>query len=404
MSRICETIETAVDVIERLQNAGHVAVFAGGCVRDFILEVEPNDIDIATSASPEQVEALFEKTVAVGKSFGVIRVIFDDEEFEVATFRKDSPNGDGRRPDSVEFSSMEEDAKRRDLTINALFFDPINDKIHDFVGGQADIKARNIRFVGNPDERIQEDKLRMLRVIRFASRGGWVLNQATANAVVRNAQNVKVVSAERIADELSKIFCQPKGYIGYEKLKDFCLWEHVLGGVAYDQGIRDALRHVQNDIIGNKVAAWSIVLSGCKNAREVLNGLRFDGDTVSRVCRVIENQAMFDNAKILKGSERMKLIAEKDFDISLILLRALNGGLRTAIANYLVDVKNSTPAGQIHPEKFVDGNDLIAMGVKPGKQIAKILQIIADEQREGRITNRDTAMEKARNLVAELSA
>ncbi len=172
MSRICETIETACDVIERLQNAGFEAVFAGGCVRDFILGVEPKDIDIATNATPEQVEALFEKTVAVGKAFGVIRVLYDEEEFEVATFRTDSSASDGRRPDSVSFSSMEEDAKRRDLTINALFFDPIKDKIYDFVGGQADIKARCIRFVGNAEERIEEDKLRMLRVIRFAARGG----------------------------------------------------------------------------------------------------------------------------------------------------------------------------------------------------------------------------------------
>lgn len=389
MSLIVEKIEIAVDVIERLQQAGHEAVFCGGCVRDFLLGKEPNDIDIATSATPEQVEALFEKTVAVGKSFGVIRVLVDEEEFEVATFRKDSSDSDGRRPNSVEFSSMEEDAKRRDLTINALFFDPIADKIYDFVGGQADIKARNIRFVGNPDERIEEDKLRLLRVIRFASRGGWVLNGATAEAIVRNAQNVSVVSKERVADELTKIFCNPLAHLGYCKLNDFHLFSKVLPPI-WNYKVNNALRKASDDLVNNKILAWAIVLGHCEPqvAREILVGLKFDSDTTNSVVNIIERQMDLVGAKHLKGSERMKLIANRDFGNMMLWLAAYSYDIEH---EYLSRVRESTPASQINPDTLVDGNDLIAMGMKPGKAFKDILAKVKDEQREGRITTREQA-------------
>lgn len=443
MSQFLDSFESACDVIETLQNAGHQAVFAGGCVRDILLGVEPKDIDIATSATPDQVEALFPKTVAVGKSFGVIRVLYDGEEFEVATFRTDSKSGDGRRPDSVSFSSMEEDAKRRDLTINALFLDPIAEKFFDFVGGQDDIKARRIRFVGNPEERIEEDKLRMLRVVRFACRGGWHIEPKTHQAVLRNAEKISVVSRERIADELTKILTHKFAWQGFRALLEHNLWEHTVPAVAdlvsctqepkwHPEG--DVFRHTElmlkfagEKLVGNPVLAWGIVLhdiakphtwakdangritahghaeKGAEVARDILNNLRFDGDTVNSVCNLVAQHMKFWTCKEMKGSTRMKLIADKDFDNMLELHRcdalASNGDL--SLHEYLIQVRQSTPVSQIHPEKLVDGNDLISLGMKPGKVFKTILQTIADEQREGRISTRESALELAKKLVAE---
>lgn len=444
MTTFLDSIESAIDVVEVLQNAGHQAVFAGGCVRDMLLGVEPKDIDIATSATPEQVEALFPKTVAVGKSFGVIRVQFDGDEFEVATFRKDSKSGDGRRPDSVEFSDMKNDALRRDLTINAIFLDPIKEEIHDFVGGQLDLKTRHIRFVGNPDERIEEDKLRLLRVIRFASRGGWILDKATAEAVRNHASDIVVVSAERIADELTKILTQKTAHIGFRMLKDFGLWSWVLPQVSelakcyqdpkwHPEG--DVFRHTElmlkfaaDKLPNNPVLAWGIVMhdigkpatrglsddgritnhghaeKGAQMARELLNKLRFDGETVNNVVELVENHMKFFGVKEMKQSTRMKLIASKNFDNMLELHRVDCLGSNGDLSNheFIVHVRESTPATQIRPERLVDGNDLIAMGMKPGKVFKQILESIADMQREGVVTTREQAMEVAKKKIENI--
>ncbi len=438
---VLDTVEAATDVIEVLQDAGHEAVFAGGCVRDLLLGVEPKDFDIATSASPEQVEALFPKTVAVGKAFGVIRVLHDGEEFEVATFRTDSKTSDGRRPNSVKFSSMKEDAMRRDLTINALFLDPISDKLHDFVSGQADLKARVIKFVGNPEERIEEDKLRILRVIRFASRGGWHLDEATALAVKRNAHNIIVVSAERIADELTKILTQKTAHIGFRMLKDFGLWSWIMPQVSelakchqdpkwHPEGdvfthTELMLRNASDKLVNNPVLAWGIVMhdigkpatrglsadgritnhghaeKGALMARELLNKLRFDGETVNNVVELVERHMTFFDVRQMKQSTRMKLIASKNFANMLELHRldcvSSNGDLDTY--EFIRHIQESTPVTQIRPENLVTGHDLIAAGMKPGKDFKAILESIADMQREGAITSREQALEEMKRKI-----
>ena len=397
MSRIAETIETAVDVIERLQNAGHQAMFAGGCVRDMLLGVEPKDFDIATSATPDQVEALFEKTVAVGKSFGVIRVIHDGEEFEVATFRSDGQYTDGRRPDEVKFSGMLEDARRRDLTVNALFFDPISDKIHDWVFGEQDLKDRIIRFVGNPYDRIEEDKLRLLRVIRFASRGGWVVNKDTAQAVKAGAAKVTSVSKERIADELTKIFCNKNAFVGYSNLSAYGLWEHVLPDVPCVTRQHNMLRNAGEKLVNNKVLAWAIILSAVSSekARNIMADLRFDNKTIAEVVNILDTSAAMIDAKNLRSLERTKLIANKDFHNMMDFLWA--GDYKQAHA-YLTHVRESTPANQLNPDNLIDGNDLIDKGWKPGKAFKEILAKVKDEQREGRITTREQALSFLENL------
>ena len=209
-----------ISVIQKLVDAGYQAVIAGGWVRDKIMGVESNDIDIATNATPDQVEALFEKTIPVGKSFGVVNVIEDSIEYEVATFRKDSAESDGRRPDSVTFGTMEEDSKRRDFTINGMFYNPIKDEIIDYVGGQKDIKDGIIRFIGNPLDRINEDRLRMLRAVRFAIKFDFIIE---TDFISKHGHKIFDISYERIRDELVKMIMIGKPRKMIDALKVFNL-------------------------------------------------------------------------------------------------------------------------------------------------------------------------------------
>ena len=212
--------EAALSIVRRLGEAGHLACFPGGCVRDMVRGVEPHDIDIATSATPAQVQLLFPKTVGVGAQFGVILVLEGEYQFEVATFRCDDAYLDGRRPTSVRYSSPEEDAERRDFTINGMFFDPLVGKIIDFVGGRADIGQKVVRTIGDPGQRFTEDKLRMLRCVRFGANLGYDIDPATFETVKTMAPQITVVSAERIRDELIKILTRPGAGRGLELLDD----------------------------------------------------------------------------------------------------------------------------------------------------------------------------------------
>jgi len=228
--------QQAINIVKKLRDHGHQAVFAGGCVRDMILGIPPSDYDIATRARPEVIEQLFDKTLAIGKAFGVIVVIMDGYEIEVATFRKDSQESDGRRPDSVQFSSMDEDAWRRDLTINGMFYDPIGDHIIDFVGGQKDLKNHLIKFIGSPEGRIEEDKLRMLRAVRFAARFNFEIDPVTFEAIKAHASEISQISAERIADELQKILRVKHPRQAFSLLFETGLIDHILPEVRAMEG------------------------------------------------------------------------------------------------------------------------------------------------------------------------
>jgi poly(A) polymerase len=226
----------AKKIVKKLQDNGHQAVFAGGCVRDKLLGLEPHDIDIATSATPDQVLSLFNKTKAVGKSFGVVLVKEDDNEFEVATFRKDGNYSDGRHPDFVEFSGMEGDSSRRDLTINSMFLDPIIDKVIDYNQGHQDLCDRIIRFVGDPEKRINEDNLRILRAVRFAIKLGFEIEQNTWIAIQNNADKILNVSSERINEELMKMVALGKPRRMMNLLFDSGLMQYLLPEVVALKG------------------------------------------------------------------------------------------------------------------------------------------------------------------------
>jgi len=200
---------TAAGIVKRLQDAGFAAFWVGGCVRDFLLGREPQDFDIATDARPEQVEKLFPKTIPVGKKFGVVVVVEGGHQFQVATFRAEAEYRDGRRPEKVVFANAEADASRRDFTVNGLFYDPVTGKTHDWVGGEKDLHAKIIRTIGSPEERFGEDHLRMLRAVRFAARLNFEIEAATLAAIQSLAPKIKMISAERIRDELIKLFSPP---------------------------------------------------------------------------------------------------------------------------------------------------------------------------------------------------
>ncbi len=201
----------SLKIVRTLRKAGYIAYYAGGFVRDFLLGIASDEVDIATSASPDQVEALFPKTVAIGKAFGVVLVLFEGESFEVATFRKDHDYVDGRHPQSIDFSSPEKDAQRRDFTINGMFYDPLTEEIHDYVEGQKDLKHHIIRAIGNPQERFAEDRLRMMRAVRFAARLGFRIEEKTQEAIIKHANTLfPSVSMERIWQEFTKMSAAPR--------------------------------------------------------------------------------------------------------------------------------------------------------------------------------------------------
>ncbi|MCC6643689.1 CCA tRNA nucleotidyltransferase [Candidatus Peregrinibacteria bacterium] len=220
----------AIDIVKSLQKQGHQAYFAGGCVRDMLLGIHPKDFDIVTSALPDQIEALFPKTVPIGKQFGVILVEQGGHHFEVATFRSDAGYSDGRRPDAVIFTTAEEDAKRRDFTINGMFYDPLTEQVHDYVGGQKDLEAHLIRFIGDPNQRIKEDHLRLLRAVRFKNQFDFQYEPATYAAVKAHASAIKErVSTERIRDEISKMLLdKTRPSLAFNEMSQLGLLELIL--------------------------------------------------------------------------------------------------------------------------------------------------------------------------------
>src|SRR5213594_4093853 len=228
---------TARDVVARLRESGHIAYFAGGCVRDMVRDRIPKDFDIATDARPEVVQQLFSRTHAVGVHFGVILVLENNFQFEVATFRSDDAYIDGRHPSAVHFSSPEEDAKRRDFTINGMFYDPVAEKVIDFVGGCADIDAKLVRAIGNPAQRFAEDRLRMLRALRFATVLDYQIDQKTWRALATSADSINQISAERIRDELVRIFLSPNRVRGWDLLDSSGLMRAILPELEAMKGV-----------------------------------------------------------------------------------------------------------------------------------------------------------------------
>lgn len=422
--------ESALVIIKTLLKAGHEAVFAGGAVRDMLLNTVPHDIDIATSATPDQVESIFESTKAVGKAFGVILVKYRNLEFEVATFRTDGIYSDGRRPDTVTFSSMHEDAKRRDFTVNAMFFDPIRNKVIDFVGGKDDIYYNKIKFVGNADERIKEDKLRLLRAVRFALKLDFDLDKFTFNSIRRNAHLVNDVAAERIKEELVKMILVGKPRRMFELLLDTGLMSQILPEVVemvdspqnpryHPEGSVD--KHVI--LVMEKLVGQSLELQlagmfhdigkpatlvmedgqptnkghdkvSAEITERIMLRLKFSNDEIELVKDLIGSHMKHHIVKQFRKSTLKRYLGLPYIEDLILLNEAdtLSASGDLEALQFIREKQLEWEPEVIHPVPLVTGKDLIKMGFKPGPIFGLILKDIEELQLEGTLEDTEAAI------------
>jgi poly(A) polymerase len=389
-------------VVKALVARGHSAYLAGGCVRDLLLYRTPKDYDVATSAKPELVEAAFEKTVAVGKSFGVITVLGESAsvQVEVATFRHDGPYTDGRHPDSVRFTNAEEDALRRDFTINALFLEPETGEVIDFVNGVRDLEAKIIRAVGDPAVRFHEDKLRLLRALRFACALGFDIDDETLEAVTRMAPQVTVCSRERIREELHKMLTNIGRGRALRLLIETGLLKATLPDVDALSAPAFARAGTMLDALTNPPAlpvSWAALLLdlGAIKAAEVLTGLRCANELISRVQGLIADAPHVARLETLRIAAQKRLLRKDgvEEDLELLRARAVAGELETAAAKRAPQILAQRKSEGLWPKVPLNGNDLAAMGIKQGPVYKEILSALEDEVLEGRCLTREGSLE-----------
>ena len=424
--------DAAAAIVARLRAAGHQAYFVGGCVRDLLLGRAPKDFDVATSATPDQVLTLFEKTFAVGAHFGVVLVCTGEIVTEVATFRSDGAYSDGRRPDAVRFStSPEEDVKRRDFTINGMMLDPADDSVLDVVGGMQDLQAGLIRAIGDPGERFAEDKLRMLRAVRFAARFTFDLEPATAKAIERLAPAVSQVSYERVRDELNRMLTEGHARRAFEMLDATGLLAQVLPEVVRLKGVAQPPQyHPEGDVwvhtlllldglpAGCPVAlAWGALLhdigkpatfrvapdrirfdghveTGVHIAEAICRRLRFPNYETEQILSLIANHMRFADVRKMKESTLKRFFRLEHFDQHLALHRldclASHGSLE--LYDFARQRFETLPQEQVRPQLLLNGRDLIEAGYQPGPQFCRMLAVAEDAQLEGTIHTREEAL------------
>jgi putative nucleotidyltransferase with HDIG domain len=426
--------DAAAQIVARLRAAGHHAYFVGGCVRDLLLGREPQDFDVATSALPDQVLTLFEKTFAVGAHFGVVLVCTGEPEIttEVATFRSDGVYSDGRHPDAVRFSnSPEEDVKRRDFTINGMLLDPATNQVLDFVGGRSDLQAGLIRAIGNPGERFAEDKLRMLRAVRFAARFTFHLEQGTASAIRDLAPAVNQVSRERVRDELTRMLTEGHARNSFEMLDATGLLVQVLPEVEKMKGVAQPPQyHPEGDVWVHTLLlldglpagcpsalAWAALLhdvgkpstfrvapdrirfdghveTGVRIAQEICRRLRFPNHETEQILLLIANHMRFADAPRMKQSTLKRFFRLPHFDQHIALHRldclASHGSLE--LYDFARERFETLPEEQVRPPLLLTGKDLIEAGYHPGPQFTQMLALAEDAQLEGAIHTREQAL------------
>jgi poly(A) polymerase len=384
--------EFATDVVQKLQAAGFQALWAGGCVRDELLGLVPQDYDVASDARPEQVKQQFRRCVEVGVAFGVIEVLGprgDDGEWlkvQVATFRNDGHYTDGRRPDSVTFSTAEEDAQRRDFTINGMFFDPIAGQVIDYVGGQTDLKAKRLRAIGDPIARFTEDKLRVLRAVRMATRFELSIDPATLAAAQQMAPQIRVVSAERIAEEFRKLFAHPHRSRGAELLREFELLQPILPEVTtVEVALLNAL---PKDASFPLAFAAFLLPMTAKTAGMIAVRLKLSNEEKDRIEWLVANRQTLRNASQLRPSQRHACLTHVGIGELLSLMRAEGNSEDAAHCEAILQ---ATPLAVLNPPPLLTGDDLIAMGWKPGPKFKPILETIRQKQLDGEIATRAEA-------------
>jgi len=431
---------TATRLVERLRAAGHEALFAGGCVRDRLLGKEAHDIDIATSARPEEIQKLFPRTVAVGAQFGVIVVLEDGGEFQVATFRSDGAYRDGRHPESVAFTNAEGDARRRDFTVNGLFFDPLTRQILDFVGGEADLRAGILRCIGDPRARFAEDKLRLIRCVRFAASLGFEIEAETWRALVERAPEITAVSAERIRDELVKIFTHPSRVRGFDLLDQSGLLAILLPEVEALKGCEQPPDfHPEGDVFVHTRLMLSLLpeqvstplvfsvlfhdigkpptLHIDETGRIRFNGhesisasmtekifarLRFSNAETEATVAGVKNHMAFKDVQNMRVATLKRFLARPTIDDELELHRVDCQGSHGLLDNYdfLLRKREEFSNEPLIPPPLITGRDLIEAGLKPGPPFKKLLDSAQALQLEGGLKTREEALVWLREELA----
>jgi poly(A) polymerase len=429
-----DTEAIASGIVRRLRDAGFVAYYAGGCVRDMLRGVEPKDYDIATSARPEEVQRLFPKTVAVGAHFGVICVMDRGRQFEVATFRSDGAYIDGRRPEAVTFSSPREDAERRDFTVNGMFYDPIGAEVIDFVGGRADLDRRLLRAIGDAASRFREDRLRMLRAIRFATLLGFEIDPATWDAVKEHAAEIHDVSAERIREELVRIFLSPNRVRGLDLLAESGLLGQIIPEMLALKGCEQPPQfHPEGDVwvhtrkmlelLRAEVTVplvFSVLLHdigkpptfsldsaegrirfnahdkvGAGMARAIMERLRFSRDEVETTVEAVDQHMVFKDVQKMRVAKLKRFMARPGFENEMELHRVDCQSSHAMLDNYdFLHAKQEEFANEpLIPPPLVTGDDLIALGWKPGPKFKEVLDAVQTRQLEATLTSREEALE-----------
>ena len=432
--------DLANQICRTLRAAGHQAYLVGGCVRDILLKRAPADYDVATDATPDRVQQLFPKSLAVGAKFGVVVVVDepgfgDARQVEVATFRSDVGYSDGRHPDQVVYThSAEQDVKRRDFTINALLLDPQTDEVLDFVGGRDDLRAGIIRSIGAPADRFREDKLRMLRAVRFAARFRYAIEAGTFTAIRKASAEIQEVSAERLRDELTKILTEGAARRGFELLDETHLLARLLPEIGAMKGVEqppqfhpegDVWTHTGLMIEGlpagcSTTLAWGVLLHdvgkpptfrppsgpdgrirfdehvevGVRMAEEICRRLRFSNDDTAQILALVANHMRFKDVPEMKLSTLKRFVRLDRFDEHLELHRLDCTSSHGHLDSYEIirQFLAATPPDEVRPPKLITGHDLISLGYKPGPPFHAILEAVEEAQLSGRISTREAAL------------
>jgi poly(A) polymerase len=425
--------KTAREVAERLRARGHIAYFAGGCVRDMVRGLPAKDFDVATDATPDIVQKIFPHTYAVGAHFGVVVVVENGFNFEVATFRSDGAYLDHRHPAGVRFSSPEEDAKRRDFTINGMFFDPEKNEVIDFVGGRADLDAKLIRAIGDPAARFAEDRLRMLRAVRFATVLDYKIDNPTWDALVASAASINEISAERIREELLRIFLSPNRVRGWDLLDQSGLLRTILPELEAMKGCLqpkqfhpegDVFKHTRLmlELLPERVSV-PLVLSvlfhdvakpvtatvdetgrirfnehdriGAAMTESIMERLRFSRAEIDAVVEMVRQHMVFKDVPQMRVAKLKRFMARPTFAEELELHRVDCASSHGMMDNYefLLQKREEFANEPIIPPPLVRGDDLIALGMKPGPEFGEILEAVETRQLEGALKDRQQALD-----------
>jgi tRNA nucleotidyltransferase/poly(A) polymerase len=436
--------EMANSICKTLRGSGYQALLVGGCVRDLLLGREPADYDVTTDATPEQVMALFPESVAVGARFGVILIPHDGFRVEVATFRSDAGYSDGRHPDSVVYSKTpQEDVQRRDFTINGLLMRHESGEVLDYVGGQADLQAKTIRAIGEPDRRFTEDKLRMMRAVRFAARFGFEIEAETFRAIRRHVAEIHQVSPERLREELTKMLTEGAARQAFELLDETWLLQQVLPEIGAMKGVEQPPQfHPEGDVwihtlmmleglpAGSPATlAWGVLLHdvgkpptfqsatetgdrirfnnhvgvGVRMAEAICGRLRFSNEDTEQILALVDNHMKFGGVEDMRAATLKKFVRQPRFEEHLVLHRldCLSSHRNLESYEFVKRFIERTPPEQVRPERLLTGDDLQEMGFRPSPLFSQILQALEDAQLEGQIRNREEA---TKYVMAEYGA